>query len=107
VTQVAAPPNGRSHVTGTLLGYATERAQPRRRLTSVRAAVTSVCRTLAPYVLTTLALTCGVAAAFTWRPAAGLLAAMFALLLLELRVHIETRPDPPAPAAEPAPRTYG
>ena len=107
VTTVTAPANGRTHATASLLGYAAERAQPKRRTHTAMAVFASVCRRLAPYALTFLALSCGVAAAFTWRPAAGLVAAMLALLLLELRVHIETRPDPPAQQAEPAPRTYG
>lgn len=94
-----APSNGRTHGPASLLAHAAGRVQPRRRLTSVRHAVTTVCRLVAPYVLTFLALSCAVAAAATYRPWAGLTAAAVALLLLELRVHIETRPDVPSEPA--------
>lgn len=91
-----APAEANGHVPPSLLAYASDRIQPRRRTVTARRAAGRVTArawaALAPHLLTVAAVCCGTAAAFTWRPWAGLLAAAVSLWLIELHVHLDDTP---------------
>jgi len=87
------PVEANGHHPPSLLAYATDVIQPRRRtVTARRAAGRVIARgwvAVAPHLLTVAAVCCGTAAAATWRPWAGLLAAGLGLWLVELHIHLD------------------
>lgn len=96
MTDVLTQANGQGHVHTSALGYAAARTRPARRRarTVVRNAAARAWGACLPYLIFAAAESAAVTAAFMWRPIAGVIGVAVALLCLELRIHIQSLPDP-------------